>query len=92
MNSELKQAIYAEANGSTAVDRARLAQDLVREVYNFVTANVAGGGLDERDSPERASLGKVLDATHVHLDNARTNDDVRREDCVTVGPQGLHAD
>lgn len=47
----------------TRAQRARLIEDLIREVYEYVKLHdPEGEGLDGRDGPERRGLGELVDA------------------------------
>lgn len=53
------------------LDRARLADEILHEIYAYVRRTVPGGGLDGHDSDERASIGTITTAAVQHLDNVR---------------------
>lgn len=50
------------------VERARLLDEIVTAVYDYVKFNVPGGGFDGRDSDERLMVGDVMAAAHLHRD------------------------
>lgn len=53
------------------LDRTRLADEILHEIYVYVRRTVPRGGLDGRDSDERASIGTITTAAVQHLDNLR---------------------
>ncbi|EHL7495970.1 hypothetical protein KEH97_004723 [Salmonella enterica] len=66
IKNTLNQQLMLSKNDS-AIARAEITRDLIKEIYNFVKFNrPEGGGLDGRDGVERNGLAKIVDAAEEH--------------------------
>lgn len=68
--SEIKVILEQELRSvsiSDPIARAKIARDIIKQVYDFVKFNrMEGEGFDGRDGPERRGLAKIVDAAENH--------------------------
>lgn len=70
---EVLAAVTASLQDTTPDQRALFVEELNRAIYDHIKYHAPGGeGLDGRDSPERRSMGSVLDRAINHHDDWKT--------------------